>query len=117
MNCRQDFKVKCRNCALLTQNKSCFELHEESNCQVSKNVQTACITYQNGGHMYVMITNGVLIATNQLIYCIDVIFIMKKNLKLKTFEGFVFFDFKSYLNEENEHVVNQAMAQKVCKKC
>ena len=29
MNCRQDFKVKCRNCALFTQNKSCSDLHEE----------------------------------------------------------------------------------------
>ena len=36
MNGRQDFKVKCRNCALFTQNKSCFDLHEESNCQVAK---------------------------------------------------------------------------------
>ena len=36
MNCRQDFKVKCRNCELFTQNKSCFDPHEESNCQVAK---------------------------------------------------------------------------------
>ena len=36
MNCRQDFKVKCRNCALFTQNKSCFDLHEESNSQEAK---------------------------------------------------------------------------------
>ena len=27
MNCRQNFKVKCRNCALFTQKKSCFDLH------------------------------------------------------------------------------------------
>ena len=41
----------------------------------------------------------------------------EEEFKNKTFEGFVFFDFESYLNEENEHVVNLAMAQKVCKKC
>ena len=30
----------------------------------------------------------------------------EEELKLKAFEGFVFFDFESYLNEENEDVVN-----------
>ena len=30
----------------------------------------------------------------------------EEELKTKKFEGFVFFDFESYLNEENEHVVN-----------
>ena len=30
MNCRQELKVKCQNYALFTQNKSCFDLHEES---------------------------------------------------------------------------------------
>ena len=32
MNCRPDFQVKCQNCELFIQNKSCFELHDESKC-------------------------------------------------------------------------------------
>ena len=38
----------------------------------------------------------------------------EEELKLKAFEGFVFFDFESYLNIENEHLVNLAIALQVC---
>ena len=41
----------------------------------------------------------------------------EEEFKIKKFESFVFFDFESYLNEKNEHVVNLAMAQKVFKEC
>ena len=37
----------------------------------------------------------------------------EEELKTKTFAGFVFFDFELYLNEENEHEVDLALAQKV----
>ena len=33
------------------------------------------------------------------------------------FEGFIFFDFESYVNKNIEHIVNLAMAQKICYKC
>ena len=38
----------------------------------------------------------------------------EEEFKTKTFEGFIFIDFESYLNENIENVVNLAMAQKVC---
>ena len=34
----------------------------------------------------------------------------EEDLKQKAFDGFVFFYFESYLNEENGHVVNLVMA-------
>ena len=42
---------------------------------------------------------------------------IKEEFKTKKFEGFDSFDFESYLNEANEHLVNLAMAQKVYKEC
>ena len=69
-------------------------------------------------HMHArMITNGVP-NCNESVNLLHRCYIRtEEELKLKAFEGFVFFDFESYLNGENEHVVNLAMAQKVCRKC
>ena len=39
----------------------------------------------------------------------------EEELKLKAFDGFVFFDFISFLNKENEHAVNLAIAKKFAK--
>ena len=36
MNCRPDFQVKGLNCELIIQNKSCFDLHDESKCRIEK---------------------------------------------------------------------------------
>lgn len=35
----------------------------------------------------------------------------------KPFEGFIFFDFEAFVNENGDHEVNLAMAQKICVKC
>jgi hypothetical protein len=32
MKCRLDFKLKCQNCDLFIQNKSCYDLHDETKC-------------------------------------------------------------------------------------
>jgi hypothetical protein len=41
-----------------------------------------------------------------------------KTKKKRPFRGFIFFDLESYINEvTGNHVVNLAMAQRVCLKC
>ena len=118
MNCRQDFQLKCQNCDLFIQNKSCFDLHDESKCKVAKKCPE-CMYFISRrrphicGDDHKWCTN-----CNESVDILHKCYIRtEEDLKLKAFEGFIFFDFESYLNNENEHVVNLAMAQKICKKC
>ena len=118
MHCRPDFKIKCQNCDLFIQNKSCFDLHDESKCQIVKKCPEC---------MYFISRRRPHICGDDHKWCtncnesVDILhkchIRTEEDLKLKAFEGFIFFDFESYLNEDSEHIVNLAMAQKVCKKC
>jgi hypothetical protein len=118
MNCRLDFKLKCQNCDLFIQNKSCYDLHDETKCRVSKKCPE-CMYFISRSRPHICGDNHKWCVNCKI--SVDIIhkcyIRTEEELKTKAFEGFVFFDFESYLNEENEHVVNLAMAQKVCKKC
>ena len=116
MHCRPDFKLKCQNCDLFIQNKSCFDLHDESKCQIVKKCPEC---------MYFISRRRPHICGDDHKWCtncnesVDILhkchIRTEKDLKLKAFEGFIFFDFESYLNEDSEHIVNLAMAQKFVK--
>ena len=118
MNCWQDFRIKYQNCDLFTQNKSCYDLHNEAKCRISKKCPECMFFISRSrphicGDDHKWCTNCKL-SVDLLHKC----YIRnEEELKTKKFEGFVFFDFESYLNEENKHVVNLAMAKKVCKEC
>ena len=118
MNCRPDFQVKCQNCELIIQNKSCFDLHDESKCRIVKKCPE-CMYFISRRRPHVCGDDSKWCTNcNEAVDVLHKCYIrIEEDLKLKAFDGFVFFDFESYLNEENEHVVNLAMAQKVCKNC
>ena len=118
MNCSPDFKIKCQNCDLLIQNKSCYDLHDATKCKIVKQCPE-CLYFLSKPRPHICGDDHKWCISCKI--SVDVLhkcyIRTEEEYKPKTFEGFVFFDFESYLNEDNEHVVNLAMAQKVCKKC
>ena len=117
MNCSPDFKIKCQNCDLLIQNKSCYDLHDATKCKILKKCHE-CLYFLSRTRLHICGDDHKWCISCKI--SVDVLHKCYKRTeeeyKPKTFEGFLFFDFESYLNEDNEHVVNLAMAQKVCKK-
>ena len=84
MNCRMDFKIKCKNCELFIQNKSCLDLHDETKCKV-------CILNHDTVLIYAVIqTNGVPTVKKLLIFITNVIYVMKKNSKAKHLKDLYF---------------------------
>ena len=112
------FQNKMPKLKFIYSNKSCYDLHNEAKCRISKKCPECMFFISRSrphicGDDHKWCTNCKL-SVDLLHKC----YIRnEEELKTKKFEGFVFFDFESYLNEENEHVVNLAMAQKVCKEC
>jgi len=119
LNCREDFIINYKICNIIIKNKSCFDLHNESKCSVV-NTCDECLYFISKSRPHVCGDNEKW-CTN----CNDVVDINHKcfiktaidTLFKKPFSGYIFFDFESYLDENNEHVVNLAMAQKICVKC
>ena len=87
-----DFKIKCKNCELFIQNKSCFDLHDETKCKESKKCPEC---------MYFISRRRLNICGDLKKWCtnckevVDIhhkcYILNEEEFKNKTFEGFVFF--------------------------
>jgi hypothetical protein len=128
VNCAQVYKKKCK-CGLEYNNKSCRSTHLENFCfkmkicnicntlkpkDASKHV---CINqkYCKNCKKAVKIDHQCFILTADQIEIRDTHI---KNNKEKEFNGFVFFDFETYVCDQTGiHIVNLAISQRACIKC
>jgi hypothetical protein len=123
LNCESSSLKKCV-CGLTTNNNTCQQRHNETFC-FKKQICNKCNTLKTKkNHVctnqkfcsnckkVVEIEHRCFILTQKQIDERD------KNKKNKAFAGFIFFDFEAYESDFNkEHVVNLAMAQRVCVNC
>jgi hypothetical protein len=122
-NCEMQTIQKCK-CGVEARNKTCLEKHQELACIKSKicgvcnslkvNKQHVCVNekYCFNCKKPVDQEHRCYILTD------DQIKLRDKNKKNSEFSGFVFFDFETYVcRTTGDHVVNMAMAQKVCSGC
>lgn len=124
-NCKPEFSIKCKTCNKFFQNLICKELHEEKFCFYKKKCDK-CNNFISLNKTHVCdnekwcknCSEAVSIDHKCFMLTEAEVELKNKNKQLTTFNGYIFFDFESYVEEKtSKHVVNLAMAQMICKKC
>jgi hypothetical protein len=111
-------------CGIETRNHICKDRHLETVC-FKKKICNKCNTLRRGihhvckGEKYCMNCKKVEKYDHKCyILTHDQIELRDKNKKKRPFRGFIFFDFECYVDPiTGFHVVNLAMAQRVCRDC
>jgi hypothetical protein len=122
-NCIPEFKKKCENCNLNIQNKQCFEIHTSSICNITKKCLTCNEIKTNKNH--VCGENSKWCSScNKSVELTHMCYIegeLKNEFlnrdKVDKFNGYIMFDFECMEGEDKHHVVNLALAQKICLDC
>ena len=116
-NCQVENKIKCSMCKILCNNQICLELHQEQiclslrKCNICSQIKTRKHVCGDSSHWCKNCDKSVY--DDHRCYMLNEKDPEKKKDK---FKGYIFFDFEAYKGETN-HVVNLAMAQRVCRNC
>jgi hypothetical protein len=118
-DCKEEIKEKCK-CDTETRSELCMRRHTETFCPQNTKCQK-CDGFTRKGKPHVCTDEKYCNFCKKVVDMDHLCYIMtaeEANKKVKAFAGFVFFDFECYENPDTgNHVVNLAMAIKVCSKC
>ena len=124
ISCLVDNAQKCKGCELMCNNEQCLKIHSERWCEKLKPCQACGYIKAAYNHVCgdeqkwcpnckksVQFDNKCFILTEEEKN-------NKKSSRKTDFKGYFFFDFETFENSEtHKHVVNLAMAQKICLNC
>ena len=126
LNCNKDFELECKHCKIHARNYSCIKIHDEKRCKILR-VCSVCGYYKHATRIHICGDNNkycknckASVDLNHKCYMLTEEQIELRNKKKveKKFNGFVFFDFETYVDDKSgNHVVNLAIAQKICINC
>ena len=117
LNCKIENKLTCSLCKISCNNQRCLQLHQEQiclalrKCNFCNHIKTYKHVCGDDAHWCSNCNKSV----DNHHYC----FMLKEEEEINEkdkFKGYIFFDFEAYRGESN-HVVNLAMAQRVCLSC
>ena len=116
--CRETFRpeVRCDDCGIDFNNRVCFQEHVKTQCLKYVKCRSCHKTMERRkphvchGRVCFTCSKTVTKGDNHLCY-------VRAVLPKKVRKKFVFFDFETRTDECKHHVVNYAVAQKVCEKC
>ena len=116
-DCQKDVEIKCSKCQKTAKNSLCLAIHKERQC-VEKVQCEKCLHYKTD-NVHVCIGEKYCRNCKVSVEVDHKCFIQKPTeKKTKKFDGYIFFDFETYkLDDNSDHIVNLAMAQKICVKC
>ena len=132
-NCYFEEKLICKACGIKTESKLCLRIHEEQVCNFS-NLCMKCGERKSSNHVCIgnnkWCTNckKVVVLSHKCFILTDnekkALFKRKNNTENeeneetnKKFEGYIFFEYETYLDDQNQHIPNLIMAQTICKEC
>ena len=117
IKCEVEFKVKCPLCKTDCNNQMCLKIHLEQIC-LKLRTCTYCSQLKTFRHVCGQDAHwcgNCNKSVDSYHYCYMLKEEESESVKDK-FKGYIFFDFEAYKGKSN-HVVNLAMAQRVCRNC
>ena len=116
-DCVKVSEIKCPKCLKIAKNDLCFALHQEREC--FEKIQCEKCLYYKTQNVHVCIGEKYCKNCKISVEVDHKCFIQKPiDKSKKKFNGYIFFDFEAYKVDDNsEHIVNLAMAQKICINC
>ena len=116
LNCQIENKRRCFHCNTFCNSESCLQTHKEQYCMALKNCQDCnyirTVNHVCGDNSKWCFNCKKSVEIDHRCY----ILAESENDQNQEFKGYIFFDFEAYKGEKN-HIVNLAMAQRVCKSC
>ena len=122
-NCIKEYERKCSNCSLKIQNKQCAEIHVSSICNIKRKCNDCDEIQTNKNH--VCGENSKWCSScNKSVELTHMCYIQgelenehQKDNKIDKFNGYIMFDFECMEGADKYHVVNLALAHKICVDC
>jgi hypothetical protein len=115
MKCEKEFEEKCQ-CKAILNNEKCKIYHEQI-CKVKRKCST-CTGLIPVRRKHVCINQKFCSNCSDVVHIDHMCYIKKVESKSKVkFNGLGFFDFEAYESLDGTHVVNLAMAKRVCLAC